>query len=71
MSEHDETLETWLRTEGAAAYDELKAVPSIGRTPEQVLASLKALETALIEGEESGEPEPFDNEAFKAQMRAE
>jgi len=34
--EHDEALETWLRTEGVAAYDELKADPSRGRTPEQV-----------------------------------
>ena len=32
----DEALEHWLRTEGAAAYDELKADPSRGRTPEQV-----------------------------------
>jgi hypothetical protein len=36
MTEHDEALETWLRTEGVAAYDELKADPSRGRTPEQV-----------------------------------
>lgn len=34
-------------------------------------AKVKVLEAALIEGEESGEPQPFDNEAFKARMRAE
>ena len=28
MTEHDEALETWLRTEGVAAYDKLKADPS-------------------------------------------
>ncbi|MBS7708150.1 type II toxin-antitoxin system ParD family antitoxin [Chelatococcus asaccharovorans] len=32
----DETVEHWLRTEGVAAYDELKADPSRGRTPGQV-----------------------------------
>ncbi|MBS7701630.1 MULTISPECIES: hypothetical protein [unclassified Chelatococcus] len=36
MSEHDEALETWLRTEGVAAYDELKADPSRGLSVEQV-----------------------------------
>lgn len=36
----DEALEHWLRTEGVAAYDELKADPSRGRTPEQVRQSL-------------------------------
>ncbi len=33
-------------------------------------AKVKALEDALIEGERSGQPRPFDNEAFKARMRA-
>ena len=42
LQARDKALETWLRTEGATAYDELKADPSIGRTPEQVLATLKA-----------------------------
>lgn len=31
----------------------------------------KALEAALIEGEESGEPRPFDFEEFKARKRSE
>lgn len=41
LQARDKALDTWLRTEVAAAYDELKADPSKGRTPEQVLASLK------------------------------
>ncbi|MDW9969025.1 type II toxin-antitoxin system ParD family antitoxin, partial [Sinorhizobium meliloti] len=41
------------------------------RLLEEHEAKVRALEAALIEGEESGEPEPFDNEAFKAEMRAE
>lgn len=34
-------------------------------------AKVKALEAALIEGEESGEAQPFDFEAFLARKRAE
>ena len=34
-------------------------------------AKVKALEAALIEGENSGDPRPFDFDAFKARMRAE
>jgi antitoxin ParD1/3/4 len=33
-------------------------------------AKVKALEAALIEGENSGEPQPFDSEAFLAEMHA-
>ncbi|MBB2972132.1 type II toxin-antitoxin system ParD family antitoxin [Mesorhizobium sp. RMAD-H1] len=40
------------------------------RLLEEHEAKVKALEAALVEGEESGEPQPFDNEAFKARMRA-
>lgn len=42
LQARDKALDTWLRTEVAAAYDELNADPSKGRAPEQVLASLKA-----------------------------
>lgn len=42
LQARDKALESWLRTEVATAYDEMKADPSQGRTPEQVLASLKA-----------------------------
>jgi antitoxin ParD1/3/4 len=31
-------------------------------------AKMRALEAALIEGEESGEPRPFDSEAFLTRM---
>jgi len=33
-------------------------------------AKVKALQEALIAGEESGPPAPFDNEAFLRRMRA-
>jgi len=41
------------------------------RLLEEHEAKVKALETALIAGEQSGEPRPLDFEAFKARMRAE
>lgn len=34
-------------------------------------AKVKALQDALISGEQSGEPRPFDFEAFKARKRSE
>lgn len=40
------------------------------RLLEEHEARVKALQEALITGEESGEPVPFDNEAFLKRMRA-
>lgn len=42
LQARDKALDSWLRTKVAVAYDELKADPSTGRTPKQVLTSLKA-----------------------------
>lgn len=39
------------------------------RLLEEHEAKVKALEAALIAGEESGPPRPFDNEAFLQRMR--
>ena len=39
------------------------------RLLEEHEAKLKALQAALIAGEESGEPAPFDSESFLARMR--
>ncbi|WP_342239462.1 type II toxin-antitoxin system ParD family antitoxin [Inquilinus sp. OTU3971] len=40
------------------------------RLLEEHEARVKALQDALIAGEESGDPRPFDSEAFLARMRA-
>ncbi|WP_026869696.1 type II toxin-antitoxin system ParD family antitoxin [Inquilinus limosus] len=42
LQARDQALEKWLRTEVAAAYDEMKADPSKGISAEEVLKSLKA-----------------------------
>lgn len=41
------------------------------RLLEEHEAKVKALQDALISGEQSGEPQAFDFEAFKARKRAE
>jgi len=41
------------------------------RLLEEHEAKVKALQSALITGEESGEPQPFDFEKFKASKRKE
>ena len=40
------------------------------RLLEEHEAKVRALQDALIAGETSGQPRPFDNEAFLAKMRA-
>ena len=40
------------------------------RLLEEREAQVKALQAALIEGEKSGAPQPFDFEAFKTRKRA-
>jgi antitoxin ParD1/3/4 len=41
-----------------------------GSASDVVRAGLRLLEDALIAGEQSGEPRPFDSEAFLARMHA-
>jgi antitoxin ParD1/3/4 len=41
------------------------------RLLEEHESKVKALQDALIEGEQSGKPQPFDFDEFKARKRAE
>jgi antitoxin ParD1/3/4 len=47
-----------------------EVVRSALRLLETEQQKIKAIQTALVVGEESGDPRPFDNEAFKARMKA-
>jgi antitoxin ParD1/3/4 len=42
LQARDQALEKWLRTEVAAAYDEMKADPSKGISSDEVLEALRA-----------------------------
>lgn len=56
----------------AGRYGSASEVMRAGlRLLEEHEAKVKALQDALIEGEQSGEPRPFDFDAFKARKRAE
>ncbi|MBE0704802.1 MAG: hypothetical protein L0I29_08220 [Hyphomicrobiales bacterium] len=57
MPDRDEALETWLRTEVVAAYDELKADPSRALTVEQVRRRLAEQRKQMEAHRESGNRE--------------
>ena len=53
-------------------YGSASDVVRVGlRLLEEHEAKVKALQDALIAGEQSGEPRPFDFDSFKARKRAE
>lgn len=47
-----------------------EAIRDLIRREQQRGAEIEAIRQALIEGEESGEPEPFDFDAFRARKMA-
>lgn len=55
----------------AGRYDSTSDVVHAGlRLLEEHEAKVRALQDALVAGEQSGEPQPFDFDAFKAGKRA-
>ncbi|MGE3692624.1 MAG: type II toxin-antitoxin system ParD family antitoxin [Novosphingobium sp.] len=63
----------WIAAQIAAGCytNDSEAIRDLIRREQARSAEIEAIRQALIEGEESGEPEPFDFEAFIDRMNAE
>lgn len=62
----------WIKAQIAAGQytNDSEAIRDLIRREQERQAQLLAVRAALIEGEESGAPQPFDVQAFKARMAA-
>lgn len=68
-----EQQDAWIAAQVAAGYyaDDSEAVRDLIRHEQERHAEFESIRTALIEGEESGAPEPFDFVAFKQRKAVE
>ena len=67
-----EQQESWIRAQiqsGAYGNDSEYVRDLIRRDQARQHSDLEALRAALIQGEESGEPKPFDASEFKREMK--
>ena len=64
--------DAWIKEQvGAAGYtNDSEYLRDLIRREQERRAEIEEIRQALIEGEESGEPEPFDFHAFRARMTA-
>lgn len=62
----------WIKAQIAAGQytNDSEAIRDLIRREQERQAQVQAIRAALIEGEESGAPQPFDVQAFKARMAA-
>ena len=62
----------WIKAQIAAGQytNDSEAIRDLIRREQERQAQVQAVRAALIEGEESGAPQPFDVQAFKARMAA-
>jgi antitoxin ParD1/3/4 len=67
-----EQQDAWIASQIAAGHytNDSEAIRDLIRREQERGAQLDAVRRALIEGEESGEPEPFDFAAFKRRKAA-
>jgi antitoxin ParD1/3/4 len=63
----------WIKAQIQAGHytNDSEYIRDLIRREQERVAQLDALRAALIEGENSGAPQPFDVQAFKARMAAE
>lgn len=62
----------WIKAQIAAGgfTNDSEYIRDLIRRDQAGKADLEAIRAALIEGEESGEPQPFDSDLFKQEMIA-
>lgn len=62
----------WIKTQIQAGHytNDSEYIRDLIRREQERASQLEAVRAALIEGENSGPPQPFDAKAFKARMRA-
>lgn len=67
-----EQQDAWIAAQIAAGQytNDSEAIRDLIRREQERGAQIEALRAALIEGENSGEPKPFDVAAFKQRMTA-
>lgn len=62
----------WIKSQIQAGHytNDSEYIRDLIRREQERAAQMDAVRAALIEGETSGAPQPFDVQAFKARMRA-
>ena len=62
----------WIKSQIEAGHytNDSECIRDLIRREQERAAQLDAVRAALVEGENSGAPQPFDAQAFKARMRA-
>ena len=63
--------DAWIKAqiEGGRYTNDSEYIRDLIRREQERNVEIEAIRQALIEGEESGEPQPFDAAAFKRRMR--
>ena len=64
--------DNWIKAQIAAGEftNASEYIRDLIRRDQASQADIEAIRAALIEGEQSGEPQPFDGKLFKQEMRA-
>ena len=67
-----DTQDGWIKAQIAAGHytNDSEYIRDLIRREQERTSGIEAIRTALIEGETSGEPKPFDADAFKQRMLA-
>lgn len=64
--------DSWIKSQIEAGHDpdDSDGIHDLIRREQERSAEIDAIRNALVEGEASGAPKPFDVDAFKRRMRA-